>query len=43
LEAAVLFRRANPKGQKYLASLENKPGQGKALTVLARKLGGAVD
>jgi transposase len=41
-EAAVLFLRANPKGQKYLARLENKHGKGKALTVLAHKLGRAV-
>jgi transposase len=37
-EAAVLFRRANPAGQKYLARLEKKHGQGKALPVLAHKL-----
>jgi transposase len=37
-EAAVLFLRANPAGQKYLARLENKHGKGKALTVLAHKL-----
>jgi transposase len=36
-EAAVLFLRANPAGQKYLARLENKPGTGKALTVLAHQ------
>ena len=34
-EAAVLFLRANPAGQKYLTRLEKKPGKGKALTVLA--------
>ena len=34
-EAAVLFVRANPAGQKYLARLENKHGKGKALPVLA--------
>jgi transposase len=37
-EAAVLFLRANPAGQKYLARLEKKHGKGKALTVLAHKL-----
>jgi transposase len=42
-EAAVLFRRANPAGQKYLGRLEKKHGQGKALTVLAHKLARAVD
>jgi transposase len=41
-EAAVLFLRANPNGQKYLARLENKHGKGKALTVLAHKLARAV-
>jgi transposase len=37
-EAAVLFLRANPAGQKYLGRLAQKHGQGKALTVLAHKL-----
>lgn len=41
-EAAVLFLRGNPKGQKYLARLERKHGKGKALTLLAHKLGRAV-
>src|ERR671930_134510 len=41
-EAAVLFLRANPAGQKYLARLENKHGKGNALTVLAQKLARAV-
>jgi transposase len=41
-EAAVLFLRANPAGQKYLARLENKHGKGKALTVLAHQLARAV-
>jgi transposase len=41
-EAAVLFLRANPAGQKYLTRLEKKHGQGKALTLLAQKLGRAV-
>ena len=33
-EAAVLFLRNNPAAQKYLARLEHKHGQGKALTIL---------
>jgi transposase len=41
-EAAVLFLRDNPAGQKYLARLENKHGKGKALTSLAHKLARAV-
>src|SRR2546422_5615735 len=41
-EAAVLFLRNNPAGQKYLACLEKKHGKGKALTVLAHKLARAV-
>jgi len=41
-EAAVLFLRDNPAGQKYLARLEKKHGQGKAFTVLAQKLARAV-
>jgi transposase len=41
-EAAVLFLRTNPAGQKYLARVENKQGKGKALTVLAQKLARAV-
>jgi transposase len=41
-EAAVLFVRANPAGQKYLARLEKKHSKGKALTVLAHKLARAV-
>jgi transposase len=41
-EAAVLFLRNTPPGQKYLARLEKKPGKGKALTVLAHKLARAV-
>ena len=34
-EAAVLFLRANPAGQKYLTRLEKKHSKAKALTVLA--------
>jgi transposase len=41
-EAAVLFLRNNPAGQKYLARIENKHGKGKALTGLAHKLARAV-
>jgi transposase len=41
-EAAVLFLRNNPAGQKYLARLVKKHGKGKALTVLTRKLARAV-
>jgi hypothetical protein len=41
-EAAVLFLRDNPAGQKYLARLEKKHRKGKALTVLAHKLARAV-
>lgn len=37
-EAAGLFLRNNPAGQKYLARLEKKHGKGKARTVLAHKL-----
>jgi transposase len=41
-EAAVLCLRNNPAGQKYLTKLEKKHGKGKALTMLAHKLGRAV-
>ncbi len=41
-EAAVLFLRHNPAGQKFLAKLERKHGKGKALTILAHKLGRAI-
>jgi hypothetical protein len=41
-EAAVLCLRHNPAGQKYLARLERKHGQGKALTILAHQLARAV-
>jgi transposase len=41
-EAAPLFLRCNPKGQKYFERLEKKHGKGKALSVLAAKLGRAV-
>ena len=41
-EAAVLFLRNNPAGQKLLARLAKQHGKGKALTVLAHKLARAV-
>jgi transposase len=41
-EAAALFLRNNPAGQKYLARLEKKHDKGKALTILAHKLARAV-
>jgi transposase len=41
-EAAVLFLRDHPAGQKFLARLEKKHSQGKALTILAHKLARAI-
>jgi transposase len=41
-EAATLFLRQNPAGQKRLARLEHKHGKGKALTILAHRLARAV-
>ena len=41
-EAAVLFLRNNPVGQKSLTRLENQHGKGKAFTVLAHQLARAV-
>jgi transposase len=41
-EAAVLFLRHNPVGQKLLAKLENKHGKGKALSILAHTRARAV-
>jgi hypothetical protein len=41
-EAAVLFLRNHPVGQKDLARLERRHGQGKALTVLAHTRARAV-
>jgi transposase len=41
-EAAALFLRHNPAGQKRLARLEKKYGTGKALTILAHRLARAV-
>jgi transposase len=41
-EAAALFLRGSTARQKYFAQLEKKHGKGKALSVLAAKLGRAV-
>ena len=41
-EAATLFLRHNPNGQKLLTRLENTHGNGTALTILAPKLARAV-
>lgn len=41
-EAAVLFLNGNEPGKKYLDRLANKHGKGKALSILAHKLGRAV-
>ena len=41
-EAAVLFLRANPAGQKSLSTLENKHGSGTALPLLGQQLGRTV-
>ena len=41
-EAAVLFLRHAPGGKKFLATLEKTHGKGKALSILAHKLGRAV-
>ena len=41
-EAAVLFLRHNPRGQSFLKKLQRKHGKGKALSILAHKLGRAV-
>jgi transposase len=41
-EAAVLFLRKNPEGQKHLRRLAGRHGQAKALSILAAKLGRAV-
>jgi transposase len=40
-EAAVLFLRQNPPGQGLFKKLQRKHGQGKALSILAHKLGRA--
>ena len=41
-EAAVLFLRDHPAGQKLLVRFEKKHGKGKALTIFAHKLSRAV-
>ena len=41
-EAAVLFLRHAPGGKKFLAKLEKTHGKGKALSILAHKIGRAV-
>jgi hypothetical protein len=41
-EAAVLFLRDNPAGQKFLTRLEKKQSKGQALTIFAHKLARAV-
>ena len=41
-EAAVLFLKGNEPAKKYLRKLSNKHGKGKALSILAHKLGRAV-
>ena len=41
-EAAVLFVRHSPEGKRLLAKLEKRHGKGKALSILAHKLGRAV-
>lgn len=41
-EAAALFLRGNAIGQKYFKGLEKKHGKGKALSVLAARIGRAV-
>lgn len=41
-EAAQLFLKGNEAGKKYLQKIANKHGKGKALSILAHKLGRAV-
>ena len=41
-EAAVLFLRHTTEGKKMLAGIEKKHGKGKALSILAHKIGRAV-
>ena len=41
-EAAALFLRGNPEGQKLQRRLAGKHGKGKAMSILASKLGRAV-
>ena len=40
-EAAVFFLRKNPRGQKHLDRLRSKHGKGKALSILAARIGRA--
>ena len=41
-EAAALFLKNNPRGPQYLSRMAKKYGKGKALSILARKLGTCV-
>lgn len=41
-EAAVLFLRHSPEGKRILARLQRRHGKGKALSILAHKIGRAV-
>ena len=41
-EAAVLFLCHNAEGKKLLAQIQKKHGKGKALSILAHKIGRAV-
>lgn len=38
----MLFLRGNPEGQRYVERLAKKHGKGKALSILAARLGRAV-
>ncbi len=38
-EAAVLFLKGNPEAQKWVQKMSSKHGKGKALAILAKKLG----
>jgi transposase len=40
-EAAVLFLQKNPRGQRFVQRLRSKHGKGKALSILAARLGRA--
>jgi transposase len=40
-EAAVLFLQKNPRGQRFVQRLRSKHGRGKALSILAARLGRA--
>ena len=40
--AAVLFLAKSPEGKKLLAKIERKHGKGKALSILAPRIGRAV-